>query len=545
MNLELNLEEKVLRNPNIKQFTQRPISVEDGLVILEYLGGGSVEGCDRRELVCASRLYDYMDAEDFAYETGMRAIVSFKDYLENLNNSFQHLFEEDEKFVIGVTKNYSYSRGTYDTVKSIINKINKLKQRPAGMYSIFNRIYDNQWAFNNLKDRMFKLEQMRVKAKEASGNMVNNISDLIQSQTQRYDTIIESTEQANQMTDNFTVINCIDADIENRLIMNKHTSIDLYTLVICEAKEMTIVNNSNDELCKMMVPRTYLYFKRPLWRALTTDRNWVSQYTGSCPGGYHPYINNHPFHTYGADDYNMTSNAWGALCLSSYQDDVFNSLSKNDYMSFVMALMNWNNIYNKDHTNPYASITQVMSSTRFPLVDEEAADRIKTSIGFDKPRCFSQKRWFHTNTEVDPDQRYRNSEITHNIYPYVPYIISECDEKQCPLRKECYGYQNITRLEDSIYPEVLEDIVGNLYINEHCTEDDIAYDYQYFYRKLMHHDDIESYLHSIINDKYSNNYDYWGNKEQELTEQEIALAAMQNQIAQWEQQQAATGGVHE
>jgi len=328
--------------------------------------------------------------------------------------------------------------------------------------------------------------------------------------------------------------------------MNQHTSINLYTLVICEAKEMTIVNNSNDEICRMMVPKTYLYFKRPLWRALTTDSNWIQEYTGSTPGGYHPYINSYPFHSYEADDYyNLTSYGWGALCLSSYQDDVLNSLNKNDYMSFIMGLMNWNNIYNKDHTNPYASITQVMSSTRFPLVSEEEADIVKTSIGFNKVRCFNQKRRFHTYTEIDPDQRYRNSEITHNVYPYVPYILSECDEKQCPLREQCVGYQNIKLLEDSIYPEILEDIVGNLYLQEHHSDNDVAFDYQFFYTRLINADDIEKYLDGIITNKYNNTYDYWGNKEQELTEQEIALAAMQNQIAQWEQQQAATGGVHE
>ena len=541
MNLELNLEEKVLKNPNIAQFTKDTVFIEGDVVVIHYLGGSHHhDGSTSKRLMSASKLYDFVDAEDFAYETGMRDIVELKEYVELVNNQYKHLFTEEEPFTIGVTKNYSYSRGTYDTIKTIINKINRHQQRPAGMNSIFKRIADNQWAYNNFRDKMNRLEAMRFKAKEASGNIVDNISDLIQSQTQRFDTIIESTEMANQMTDNFEIINCIDMDIDSRLESNAHTSISLYTIVKCKAKEMTIVNSANDEICKMMVPEANLYFKRPLFKALTSDRNFISDFSGSALGGYHPYINSYPFYSYTNDI--LGHNAWGSLCLSSYQDDVLYSLSKNDYMSFVMGLMNWNNIYNKDHTNPYSSITKVMSSTHFPIIDEVKASRVKTSIGFDKTSCFSLKHNTHRTTEIDPDQRERNDNISMNLYPYAPYIISECDEKKCPLRNECYGYQNIAQLEDSIYPEVLEDIVGNLYGN---GGDTYTYDYQYFYGQLIRCDNAEDYLHSIIHNRYKDSYDYWGNKERELTEQEIALAAMQNQIAQWEQEQAATGGVHE
>lgn len=544
MNLELNLETKPIINPNIAHFSKAPvvIDVDNESVRLNYLRnnthGHSID------LILLNRLYDYVDAKEFAYETGMRDIVDFKQYLIRMHSLYQHLFTEEENFVMGVTKKYAYSKGTYDTVKTLVAKINKYYMRPSGMNSIFNRIEDNRWAYNNFRDNMTLLEKKRFKAKNASGNMVNNIDDLIQSQTQRFDSIEESTNKANQMTDNFEIINCINANVEELIAENLHTAINVYTIVKCHAKEMTIINNSNREICKMSVPTSYLYFRRPLWRALTTDENFITKYEGSAPGARHPYINSKSLYD-SSRNYGLSDYAWGQLCLSSYQDDVINSLNKNDYMSFVMGLMNWNNIYNKDQTNPYFHITKVMSSTTFPIVDSEKANIIKTSVGFNKRECFYSKCSMHTKTEIDYDQRERNSDILANIYPYANYILNECNQKQCPLRGQCSQYESLSSIEETDYKFILEDIVGNLYGTGE-TADAYAYDYQYFYSATVKSNyNLEEYFSSLITDRYKDNYDYWGDKETELTEQEISFAKMQDKISQWEQQQAASGGINE
>ena len=218
MNLKLNFEKQVRRNPNLELFSKNTVELyKDGTATLHYLGA---HYNNRVDLMPISSLFDYVDAEIFAYETGMRDVTDFKVFIENMHNDYKHLFNEDEKYVLGVTNKYNYKPGTYDTIKTIINKIQRFHQRPAGMMSLFNRISDNQWCYNNFKDKMRMLDTKRAKAKNASGSLVNNIDELVQSQSERYDRMIESTQQANQMSEYFDMLHFLPTDIEDHVVNN-------------------------------------------------------------------------------------------------------------------------------------------------------------------------------------------------------------------------------------------------------------------------------------------------------------------------------------
>ena len=409
------------------------------------------------------------------------------------------------------------------------------------MMSLFNRINDNRWVYNNFRDKMQMLDTKRAKAKNACGSLVDNIDELIQSQSERYDKMIKSTQQANQMSDYFDMLHFIPTDIEDHVVNNNYTYIKLYTIVKCFSKDMTIINNRNEEMCKMTVPDTYLMFVRPLWKALTTDNKSFDDFQGSCPGGYHPYLNSVPYYSYDPPS-RLNTIGWGSLCLSSYQDDVLMNISKHDYSSAIMGLMNWNNIYNKDHTNPYASISTVMSSGHFPLVEEDKAERIKVSTGFSMSNCFKQKYRSHQTTEYEVIQQDRNYETNGlNLYPYAHYILDECDEKKCPLRKVCFDYQNLKMFEDSDYPQMLEDIMGNLYRSDDL--DTNAYNYQYHYKELLDCNYLDAYLYRLTEDRLDREgLDYWGNKPEDKSQTEIAIEAMQAQIEAWEQSQRSQNG---
>ena len=234
MNLKLNFEKQVRRNPNLELFSKNTVELyTDGTATLHYLGD---HYNNRVDLLPISSLFDNVDAEIFAYETGMRDVTDFKVFMENMYTDYKHLFNEDEKYVLGVTNKYNYKPGTYDTIKTIINKMQRFQQRP--------------------------------------------------------------TQQANQMSDYFDMLHFIPTDIEDHVANNNYTYIKLYTIVKCFSKDMTIINNRNEEMCKMTVPDTYLMFVRPLWKALTTDNKSFEDYQGSCPGGYHPYLNSVPYYSY-------------------------------------------------------------------------------------------------------------------------------------------------------------------------------------------------------------------------------------------------------
>ena len=62
MNLELNLENKVITNPNLEQYTQAPITIDGDDITLGYLGNVSTHGhVDMRILKPLNKLYDYSE----------------------------------------------------------------------------------------------------------------------------------------------------------------------------------------------------------------------------------------------------------------------------------------------------------------------------------------------------------------------------------------------------------------------------------------------------------------------------------------------------
>ena len=543
MNLTLNLENKTEVNPNLAECSQPPVIINDDATATIKYKGMYRDDSHESEINLLGKdlnnLFDLIDANDFAYETGMRDIVNFKEKLDAFNMSYSALLESmGIDFEFGVTKKYAYKRGTYEMIKKIINQIQKFNMRPSGVNSLFNRIDDNKWVYNNFKDKIYTLNALREKAKYADGSLVTNLDELVQTQSLAYDTIIESTEEANQMSDNFTIIHGIESNFQRLIELGKYTKVNLYTIVKCKSKEMTIVDNNNTLLCKMRVPECILLFKRPLWRTLTSTKNWISEYIGASPGARHPYLNNSSYYNYDLE--NLTKYAWGSLCLSAYQDDVLMSLNNRDYKSFVMGLMNWNNIYNKDSTNPYASITSVMSHTGFPKQKtDDDTDRLITSIGFSMKQCWKEKYRNHRITEDDYDQRGRNDDINYNYGAYVDYILDSCDKQECPLRDRCSSYLTQNAFYKSDWPEILENYVGFKYSND--SKEATAYYYQNTLSSFSRADSeacMQESIYNLISNLYNKDgYDYYGNKKEEPVPEvpiDVSIEEMQARVSAWQ-----------
>ena len=95
--------------------------------------------------------------------------------------------------------------------------------------------------------------------------------------------------------------------------------------------------------------------------------------------------------------------------------------------------------------------------------------------------------------------------------------------------------------EDSDYPQMLEDIMGNLYRSDDL--DTNAYNYQYHYKELLDCNYLDAYLYRLTEDRLDREgLDYWGNKPEDKSQTEIAIEAMQAQIEAWEQSQRSQNG---
>tara|TARA_Y100001938_G_scaffold68271_1_gene94753 strand:+ start:186 stop:1808 length:1623 start_codon:yes stop_codon:yes gene_type:complete len=540
MNLLLDFNSNPAINKNIVECSKSPVEFTETGARIKFIRPPRYDSSDYplwKDIQNIDTLWDTINSEEFANVTGMRDIVAFKETLETLNTWLYDAFQIKDK--IDVTKSYAWKKGCYDIVKHAIMSSQMFHKRPAGMSSLFNRIQDNRWLYDQLQRQIKNLDNYREKAKAAEISLDSNLDSIIESQRLAYDNIIESTNQANAMSDYYKVYNYIEP-------ADNYIDIKLYTIVHCKAKDMTIINNRNEEICKMKVSECYLKFHRPLYKALNGGTKYPIHYLASVVDGKHPYINAIPYRRISHPS--IDKYAWNTLCLSSYTDDIESSLYKNDFMSFVMGIMNWNNIYNKDATNPYATITQVMAYGTFPdAKNEDEVRRLKTVLSINQNDLFSARYHKHVITELDSVQRDWNERIHKNYSPYARFIIEEYDSKNCPTRESCIGYQNLKAYFESDAQYMIEEILGNFFINENSSKYDVDFDFQELESLIMMLNDSvrhENLWDLVVNRRYSDETDYW-NTAPEPTDNNPDIAAMQAKISQWEQQLAASGGINE
>ena len=448
MNLELNLEPR--KEPNrFEDFSKPTFEIKtdiNGKVSAKlYAAGGRYRQLNDIELIPLEQLFSIISPIDFAKETALRHIRDFNEALEDFNNQIGralNLIHNDE-YKFAVTNKFNWKRGIYDRVKEAINMAEKRHVRPSGMHSIFKRIDDNRWYYNNLKDRLLVLDRKRLMARERCGELTDNIDALIDNQQNNLKEVVDNTKESNKISDKIHVFNFTTTNTDD------FYNIQLYTIVIMDPNFMSLVKEDK-VIGKMPTPRLYLYFKRPLYKVLSKVPSIIIGHNAASPGGIHPYINNSQF--YMRSDYKGFGDAndsidtiypWGSLCLSNFEDNVTGSLKRNDYESFVMGLRTWNSIYNIESTHPYRYPSQVFANTGFgdePVEEKDNALLAWTS--FREAECFQTNVRNHQLVENNPYQHKVNESNSKGMAPYIRDIVNSCNEKECPLRLTCTNYMS-------------------------------------------------------------------------------------------------------
>ena len=538
MNLELNLKTKKLFE-NFSKYSKPTFEINkvspDKVCSTIY---GMYSSTNRRNadlnLTLLSDIFDAVDAEDFAKETSMRAIYEFRELLAEFDDTYGRNLRRyhDDDYHFAVTPKFNWKRGVPDNIKRYIDITEKRYMRPAGMRSIFKRIDDNKWYFNNFKRKAIELDEARNRAKDVCGIAVDNVEELTERQATILQTILKSTNEANKISKYFDIFNFVNTDVLSNDSRN-YLGLTIYTMVVAHPQIMTIINNETTEICKLPVPKAYLLFRRPLYKVLANARYTIDT-RASSPGGRHPYISSLPYYIRANErtDYyrgNLsTTSSWGTLCLSNYTDDILNPLKKNDYESFVMGLSNWNNIYNIETTHPYKYPKDIFAMVGF-LNPEEVTKENDGTISwtsFNKQHCFRQNLSDCVEVEDDGQQIIYNTRITRNIAPYANYIVDSCDLKQCPLRDKCPDYKSIEMCLNSDYQYMIESLTGWLMEKRADTEDPL-YRYQVHYTRfaLLGYEDLKYGLRHILVEN-----GYWDVPLEETAE------IMEARVAEWSRQ---------
>jgi hypothetical protein len=521
MNLEINFEENI--NRDVEYYQTNPFEMLLNGAILKMINmAGST--CNR-ELSNLTNISEMIDLENFAYETSMADIVRFTQALESINSDYSSsLRAMKNDYIFGVNKKYAFKPGIYDAIKDLIYYFNEFDKRTNNPYNIFRKLRNNKYAIDNLSDRIYNLMNYRNKAKQAGGNLVENIDELMCIQTNVLEKINESTQEANEMSPNYNIYNYIDSATN----ILSFTSIGLWTIVVGNETEMTVIKGNGNTIFHLPIPKTVLVFRRHLWKTLAGNKDYRPFTTAHALKGMHPYINDTVTWDHDLTSTNSSTYPWGVLCLSGFTDDITRSLGNNDYKSFLMGIMNWNSIYNIEDTNPYKAPNKIFYYHGFPQVkDKNEARGIKSYTSFDTEACFKSQVYYQSISERDvAQQTINNHTIDNNPAAYGKYVLNECDNRKCIFRDDCYRYLHVkTMLYESDMPEMIESFVGYIWGEYHSEVDDFSLKYQKCFSRIlrMHYEDIFVYLERNLEDAF-----YWPPRD--LTSEE-----MKQQVQNWHQ----------
>ena len=531
----------------------------------------------KKHLIELDKMFDVINLEQFMHDTTLEPLIQFDERLETFNTRWapqhivRYLCDIDNDYKPSITNKYNWKRGIYDYMRAMVDLHEKRHMRNSGIETFFNRIMSNRWQTNNFYEAFVRLDNARKRAKEAVGEVIN-IDDI----SLRYDKILEeittNTQSANQMSDNFNIYNYISIENNNFNDMNikKHLSIKLITVVECEPKTMDIVLTSGSKIGEMLLPKTYLSFERALYKTLMGNpKNHIVKY-GSCPGGRHPYISGYGGNWYDRNNSDsgrsnrISGENWYGLCLSSFQDDIENSLVKNDYQSMIMGISGWNSIYNIEQTNPHNQPRTLFYQSGFNFGNnhEKDIETLYLHVAFNKDKCFKQQ--LKDCIRVQDDARYRTYDSMAGTNPSIIYygkeIANNCDIKQCPFRDKCDNYH---RVKDMLYNDELsymvESVAGHYY--QHHDEDRAPFigdDKSRVYQSMFYHllgryyhkafedndntrakefptiyDDGLSYLMSEYLYNYLFDSNYWDKPEEKEPEPTEENLSMEDKLVAW------------
>ena len=488
MNLQLDLQPR--KNPKIARHTKAGVmkNNKDGLSLINWFQRPRTLHdsifMPIQELCSIDVFLDSVDREELAKVTAMEYSRKFNDkvaYLERYFGShMRYVTEMDYRFE--TKKNFDWKNGIYDFLKAYANEVNGFSKKNSGIDYFFKRTSDGHRQLRNLHSRMIDVESLRKDCKKNIGKVIEDIDEVIEEYENNIKTIQDNTVLANQMSPYYEVYNCINYQaMDTEPPYEGFLNLELFTIVHCQPNLMQITNTSNDSLGTIPTPEMYIVFARPFSSVLLGKSHINHFHINANVIGYsHPYIASNLYyditnpHRHG-NTYGVMNKPWSAsVCLSSFADDIRRPLAKNDYISFLMAISSWNNIYNNDSTNPHNGPGKIFQEHGIPSnSSEDDIQKYKSLFGYNERGCYDGQMYKHHQAEDDQDIARYNSDIDLNYYQYTEYVINECDDKQCPLRNNCskYLHSNFLIHEFEHLEEMVESIVGHVLVFEEEVED--------------------------------------------------------------------------
>ena len=358
--------------------------------------------------------------------------TEFYEELDSFNGILSHYGVES----LDITNTWRWKAGVYDKIDKLIAGRLALHKKSNGIGHKIERARDNMRYINHIRSMAWKLENLKHTLKKGGYSRDVDINEFKEKTSELASTINKQCDIAYDRSDGKIEIKPY---LSNEI--NARDTKLMYELIIRDMNILVYDGKKDSKLIQKVEAEKDSYIRMIIQKNLRESLNNTRihyQIIGTYKSNYkwlrNPYISS----------FNNTE--YGTVCLSSYEDDVQNSLKNTDFMSLQYHLLSWAQYYHNQYSNPYNNISLFHIG-----LPESYSSEYKATISNVSNSCGKSMK-----DAYKPDFNLKNSiALTNN-----------CDDRECAWRLGCGEYVNTlyfqNKLHDCEYVTQVESFIGSL-----------------------------------------------------------------------------------
>ena len=373
--------------------------------------------------------------QDMANAIAVGPQNKFFQELESFNNVLEHYGIDS----IDVTDKWNWRPGTYNKIDEFLVKKLKVHKKSKGIHHKLERTKDESNYLNYIIRQARQLEIDKYYLKQDGYPRNVNIDDFKEETIKLVNTINTQCDLAYNLSNGKVEIKpyiTVQKEIRQTQLLYEIHLRDINILVYDGKKDAKLIQRIESE--------------KDSYIRIVASKNLREHIGGTSKGFgmngcYHSSLGKHLKHPYISA--RSSYNDYGAVCLSSYQDDIYNSFKKNDFTSLQYHLLSWAQYYHNQYSHPYNKIQY------FHIGMPDNFSKEYKALG-SQEYINSCSRSMHTKYNVDKD-------INNSLS-----LLKACEEVNCSAMNSCKvnldAVYTLDKYQDSEYKYQMESYFGAL-----------------------------------------------------------------------------------
>jgi hypothetical protein len=341
---------------------------------------------------------------------------TFFDKLDNFNADLRHYGIDS----LDVTNGWNWKPGTYPKIEALLNKKLTITKKAKDISHKIRRVKEYSNYLHYMIRQAEEMENLKYDLK--SGGYSRNVD------------VDEFKEIANVFANTINEQADIAYDASNGKVeikpfiklSNNTRDSKIYLDVYIRNINLNVYNGKQNAKLIQTIPsekdsfiRIIMYANlRQVINKMRKHYAMTGRFISHTKYLQHPYISQN----------NYNSDIYSSVCLSSYSDDIQNSLRNQDFMSLQHHLLSWAQYYHTQYSNPYNK------PDRFHIgVPEYLSDEYKSTVSVDTGSC---------------GNAMRNKYSVHKGMAGHLKLIRACDNIKCTVKEACFSYKASSKTYD-------------------------------------------------------------------------------------------------